>query len=72
VTQYIFLGVDEKAHALRNAAGRANANTKKKPIRDDDMLRGQFGLDRSPITALVSRPEDLTIDLERPTESPKS
>jgi hypothetical protein len=54
----------------REAFNAANPNPKKGVDRETDMLGDKFGAATSPIIREVKGSVDLTIDLDRPTESP--
>ncbi len=53
-------------------AAQKKQKAKKRVNRDTDTLESRFGISNSPITVQVSRSEDVTIDLDQSTGSPKS
>jgi hypothetical protein len=60
---------------IREAFDAAQKNqktkAKKRADRDTDTLGNRFGISNSPISVEVSRSEDVTIDLDQSTGSPK-
>ena len=49
-------------------AFEALKNKPKKMVRDDDLLKDQFGPMKSPIVREIKGPIDLVIDMDKPTE----
>jgi hypothetical protein len=54
-----------------DAAKQKAPKTKKPVSRETDMLADRYGATTSPIIVQVNRSEEVTIDLDRPAESPK-
>jgi hypothetical protein len=54
-----------------DAARQKAPRGKKPPSREADMLADRFGTSTSPLIVQVNRSEEVTVDMDRPTESPK-
>jgi hypothetical protein len=66
------IAVTQKMEREAFNAAKPPSKTKKRVDRETDTLADRFGLGTSPIVREVNTSQELTIDLDRPTESPSS